>query len=311
MVLSNVFKRRANAGRQQIVSSRAFNFRTVILLAAALTISGYAYANSIPVPYGLVSVNSGPGTVQTVTGSSGTLSLMSSSAGINPDGTRFSAFADAEEYAISSSSLSVYIGGEDQSVPYSPSARATMLYYFNVAAPVGASTPKMVPVRVTYSIATRFTRNEDTLLQVGGFVQLFDTVSGASSLSSICAPAINTVCSSNQVSSMPLVVNQEMFFQSGNLQGVELYAYTGFEATSFVAESSQFNGLVSIDPTFTIDPSFLAQNPGYSLQFSAGIGDTPVGDTPEPASWLMMLVGFAGLGGATYSSRRERRFRPK
>ena len=50
-----------------------------------------------------------------------------------------------------------------------------------------------------------------------------------------------------------------------------------------------------VDPTFALgagaDPS------QYSLVFSAGIGNAPVtSGVPEPSTWAMMLIGFAGLG---------------
>ena len=57
----------------------------------------------------------------------------------------------------------------------------------------------------------------------------------------------------------------------------------------------------------TADPTFTLAGPNanqYSLVFSSGIGDTPIASTvPEPSTWIMLLVGFAGLG---YGSSRRR-----
>ena len=59
------------------------------------------------------------------------------------------------------------------------------------------------------------------------------------------------------------------------------------------------------DPYFFIDPIFLADNPGYSLEISEGVANAPIAaGIPEPASWAMMLIGFGGLG-ATLRSRRR------
>jgi hypothetical protein len=53
-----------------------------------------------------------------------------------------------------------------------------------------------------------------------------------------------------------------------------------------------------IDPTFLIDPAYSSN---YSLIFSAGI----VNGVPEPSTWAMMLIGFAGLGYMGLRSRRR------
>ena len=55
-----------------------------------------------------------------------------------------------------------------------------------------------------------------------------------------------------------------------------------------------------IDPVVTIDPAFLAQNPGYSLAFSNGIQN--ISAVPEPSAWALMLVGF----GVTAAALRRR-----
>ncbi|MBV9910822.1 MAG: PEP-CTERM sorting domain-containing protein, partial [Hyphomicrobiales bacterium] len=58
----------------------------------------------------------------------------------------------------------------------------------------------------------------------------------------------------------------------------------------------------SVDPTFTID------EPGYSAYQLTGLLAGPTGPVtaaaPEPATWAMMLIGFAGLGFAGYRTRR-------
>ena len=306
--------------RRQSLATRTCGLPSVILFAAALTISGRSYADSIPAPFGSMAVNSGPGTDQTVAGS-GDLSLTSNTSGTNPDFSAYQAYAAATEYGMPASFLSVYVGGEDQFVPDSPAAQAEMLYYFDVKAPEGASPTKTVPLRVTYLIGTIFNSDEtdptETLFKVEGLVQLFDTVTGSSSLSNICAATGNTVCSSTQVSSPSISVDQDMLFQPGDLEGVEMFAYISFQGTSLAAESSKFDGYVAIDPTFTIDPAFLAENPGYSLEFSPGIGDTPVGEptavadptaVPEPATWSMMLIGLGGLGAAIRIARHSHLF---
>jgi hypothetical protein len=64
------------------------------------------------------------------------------------------------------------------------------------------------------------------------------------------------------------------------------------------AESVEESGFAFADPFFSIDPQFAAANPGYSLQFSPGVGNSYSTALPEPSAWTIMLVGFGGLGGA-------------
>lgn len=60
-------------------------------------------------------------------------------------------------------------------------------------------------------------------------------------------------------------------------------------------------GVASIDPMIIIDPTFLADNPGYTLSFSPN----PVGGVTEPATWAMMLLGFALAGGGLRVAHRH------
>lgn len=54
-----------------------------------------------------------------------------------------------------------------------------------------------------------------------------------------------------------------------------------------------------------VDPFFDAPD-GYTLTISAGIGDSPlVAAVPEPSTWAMMILGFAGVG--CMACRRSRK----
>ena len=62
----------------------------------------------------------------------------------------------------------------------------------------------------------------------------------------------------------------------------------------------------SIDPYFFI-PSTDPNAGEYSIILSPGIGNAPLSTIPEPSTWAMMLLGFAGLGFLGLRSTARRR----
>ena len=60
-------------------------------------------------------------------------------------------------------------------------------------------------------------------------------------------------------------------------------------------------GYAQVDPTFSIDPTYLRNHPGTSLT----VTNVPIPAVPEPATWAMMLVGVFGLGGALRARQRS------
>jgi hypothetical protein len=70
------------------------------------------------------------------------------------------------------------------------------------------------------------------------------------------------------------------------------------------AQGSGTNGAsysVTADPEISILPDFLAENPGLSLEFSANIAQPgSVGSVPEPSTWALLALGFAGLSFASH-----------
>ena len=60
---------------------------------------------------------------------------------------------------------------------------------------------------------------------------------------------------------------------------------------------------VDADPYIYIDPAFVGGNL-FSLSVSDGVGNSPSA-VPEPSTWAMMLLGFAGVGFMTYRRSRK------
>lgn len=57
--------------------------------------------------------------------------------------------------------------------------------------------------------------------------------------------------------------------------------------------------------TAWVDPFFGVPD-GYTISFSDGIGNAPlVTAVPEPTTWAMMVLGFAGIGLLAYRRRRD------
>jgi hypothetical protein len=89
---------------------------------------------------------------------------------------------------------------------------------------------------------------------------------------------------------------------------VNVHLYTSAGASSFAEGVSGVapppaGASVILDPLVEIDPVWAAAHPGFSLVFSDGIGEgagAPVlaGGVPEPASWALMIGGFAVAGAA-------------
>ncbi len=275
---------------------KTFRFSSVTLFAAALAISGRAHADTLPVPSGYVSASSGPNLDQTAMGS-GSLTAASTTSGVDMIGDPFTVSASADDFLSSKPSLQapgleLMLTGTP--VPYySPGAVGRLQYYFTVEAPVGAP-PRTVPVETYYQLGSLFS---NAVFQVTGTVQAssplriaFDT--------SICGSA--EFCYSFQIPVSVQTFEETIDLEPGIVESVSLAASIFFLYSSSL--TANFSGGVLVDPTFTIDPAFLQQNPGYSLQFSPGIGDSPT-SVPEPATWAMMLVGFGGLGAAIRVSR--------
>jgi hypothetical protein len=74
-----------------------------------------------------------------------------------------------------------------------------------------------------------------------------------------------------------------------------------------VTALAQLSGTATtfLDPYLSLDPDLMAQ--GYTILVSDGIGNTPTVNAavPEPSTWAMMILGFAGVGFMAYRRRAK------
>jgi hypothetical protein len=59
------------------------------------------------------------------------------------------------------------------------------------------------------------------------------------------------------------------------------------------------------DPYIGIDSNFLANHPNYNVLVSHGIINSPVAAIPECPTWVMILLGFIGLGFAAHCPMKQ------
>jgi PEP-CTERM motif len=74
-------------------------------------------------------------------------------------------------------------------------------------------------------------------------------------------------------------------------------AVTASNAVPFDFQVTPGGASASVETIITVDPAYADE---FQIQFSPGVA------TPEPSTWAMMLLGFAGLG---FAFRRQSRRR--
>jgi len=124
----------------------------------------------------------------------------------------------------------------------------------------------------------------------------------------------NTVASSYSAATLGIGDNTDGQFYSNDSKGgfaetflatpgeeyfVNMIVSVGASSQGYDAEPAIAKALV--DPIITLDTT----SPGYSIDYSAGITQGIAGAVPEPSTWAMLLLGFAGLGFMAYRRKSK------
>jgi hypothetical protein len=171
-------------------------------------------------------------------------------------------------------------------IPSEASGSGSLTFYFELFPVDGTNFEGDVPVLMDGSSETTFSGPEGT--------------SGSS-----VSMNVQVVSTSGTIYTLP-TDNQGQFLQTLTIEpGVEYKV--NMSASAFANETA--SAMASIDPFLSISSS-CGCAADFNLVLSDGITNgAPT--VPEPATWTMMLLGFAGLGFAGYRGSRRTTARPK
>jgi hypothetical protein len=167
-------------------------------------------------------------------------------------------------------------------------AFATENYYFAVIGPTNPSVPTFV----------------------SGVVFATATETGGASASASITDANNQTNLNEQALDAP--INPQLY-QASHFYRVPLFLASNspYEVSLLAAaggadpaEQRGAHAQADADPYVQIDPSFLAANPGYSLEFSAGIDNVPISAAPLPAALPLFGSGVIAMAGLAWRKRR-------
>lgn len=161
-------------------------------------------------------------------------------------------------------------------------ARTSLNYYFEIFGPASLDPTASVNVLASGSLFTDIGTMQSTdFLRVAGSTVVNVTSIGGS--------------------------NNGAFTRSATLSGLSYNVDYLIEMNVFALAHPSGTATAFLDPYLFLDPSLVAL--GYSIITSPGIGNSLASDVPEPSTWAMMILGFAGIGYMTYRRRRPEMLR--
>jgi hypothetical protein len=154
-------------------------------------------------------------------------------------------------------------------------------YYIRIVGPDASNVPLIVNSRGSFSSTNLVYGSSSSLLLSVGYQTIAYVGASTSGLTilggsgSISGPASD------------LSITQTLSAQSNTDIFVHMYVVASIQGNT-VESTGAF-----LDPIFFIDPTFAGADQ-YSIETSFGIGN--VSAVPEPSTWAMMILGFAGVG---------------
>ncbi len=158
------------------------------------------------------------------------------------------------------------------------SANATLNYWFAISGPASGQTAS-VNVIANASLSSTSGGNSSDLLRVNG----------GAIVNARSDDGNNNIAFTTSATVSGLSYNVDYLIE----MNVFAFAHPLGTATTF------------LDPYLFLDPSLVAL--GYSIITSDGIGNTLTVNSavPEPSTWVMMILGFVGVGFMTYRRRNQ------
>jgi hypothetical protein len=159
---------------------------------------------------------------------------------------------------------------------------AGITYFFEINGP-GPSMP--VPVDITGTLSTFIETDGQTtplagaaaIVEITPASDIFDRIGGWG----VESPLVISASSSASMDST-------LDFNTGTPYEVSMMAYTSVgNLTIPGATGISGTAEASIDPSFVIDPGFLSDHPGFTLDFSPNLNTPPttMNPVPEPSGW--------------------------
>jgi hypothetical protein len=254
--------------------------------AVFLVVCAAASARASPLPtasfYGGVDVylNAGDGSLSH-TGSS---SFTGSQSAVVP-GIGGTATAQIQSTTSPFPSITAFTGNSGAADLYGASASNNLDYFIRIVGPAATAVPLLVNSHAAFTSSNlAFGSGSGLVLNVD-----YNTIAyvgfGSSGL------VVHEATGSINGSSNALSITQTLTEKSNTDILVHMFVSTNIAGNS-VESSGAF-----LDPIFSIDPSFVGAN-NYSIETSPGIGN--VSAVPELSTWVMMSLGFAGVGSMAY-----------